>query len=148
MSIICWSMVPLPKVLTVTRASPRRQSVPQYTVSPRCFSTASLSPVSMDSSARSVPPQICPSAGIRSPARRHRMSPGPMSAMSSSVSVPSRRIRAVFGWRQMSLRMAEEASAREVVSRYLPKRIRESSTPPERKYSLSCSCAVKTVTAL
>ncbi len=60
---------------------------------------------------------------MRSPGRMRRIAPGPMLSIGTSVSVPSRLTRAVFGWRRRSPAMAAPACPRARASISRPSRI-------------------------
>ncbi len=132
-SIICSSTESLPIPLTDINTLPERFSVPEYSMSPIVFSTGTLSPVSMDSSTVQLPSITLPSTLIRSPGRTRIMSCCVISEISVSFSSAPRTTSAVFGRSRTRRRIALPASLREMVSRYFPKRINESSTHSERK---------------
>ena len=80
--------------------------VPPVTASPAAFTTGSVSPVSMDSSASVAPSTTTPSTGIFSPGRTRTVSPATTWANGTSRSSPPRTTRAVGGVRFMSDSMA------------------------------------------
>ena len=112
-STICESMVSAPTRLASTTSVPVPLIVAPVTGSPTAFSTGTGSPVSIDSSIDEWPSTTTPSTGALSPGRIRRRSPTLTLSSGISSSRPSgRMIRAVFGARSKSARIASPVRSR------------------------------------
>ncbi len=118
------SVVSAPTAVARTTSNPSRLIDPPVTRAPGSLSTGRLSPVSMASSTLPPPSASTPSAGIRSPGRTTRRSPGASEATATSMSTPSRRMRAVSGRSAVSARMAEAVLRLARPSSHLPSRMK------------------------
>ena len=103
----CASTLLAPTAVVSISNAPERLIVAPTTRSPASLSTASDSPVSIDSSTAPVPATMRPSTGIRSPGRTITSSPVRTSAMGTSTSVSPRRTRATAGCSRASCRSAD-----------------------------------------
>ncbi len=81
--------VSLPTWVALNLITPFLLRLAPMTLSPGCFSTGMLSPVSMDSSTEVRPSMTSPSTGIFSPGFTRRISPTSTSSMGISISLPS-----------------------------------------------------------
>jgi len=108
MRIICASTVSLPTFSALITKAPFWFIVPASTLSFNFFSTGMGSPLIILSSIKVSPSTISPSTGTRSPGRTLTLSPFFNSEIRISSSLPSRRIRAVFGCNPINLRIAIE----------------------------------------
>ena len=88
---MCPSVVSSPTFVVWTSIAPTSLSVPAYTMSPTCFSTARLSPVIAAWLTEAIPNATMPSTGIRSPERISTRSPLCTSSNETTRSCPSRR---------------------------------------------------------
>ena len=94
------SCVSAPTAVVRTTTRPSRLSAPPVTCCPTSRATGRLSPVSSDSSRCVRPSMIWPSVGSRSPGRTTTSEPTRSADSGTSISTPSRRIRAVSGRRR------------------------------------------------
>ena len=109
--------------------------VAPMTLSPACFSTGMLSPVSADSSTEDVPSSTTPSTGTLSPALTISTSPSWTSSTGMTLSTPLRSTVAVLGARSMSFVIASEVLPLARASIVLPMVMSVRIVPADSKYS-------------
>ena len=109
-------------------------TVAPVSLSPGCFRTGMLSPVSADSSTLPLPSTTRPSTGTEPPALTAIRSPRCKSAVSTVSSVPSGRMTvAVEGRRATIALMASEVLALARASRNFPRLMRVRIIPADSK---------------
>ena len=122
--IICASTVSVPIRLETNKKVPLALIVPVETSSPIFFSIGIGSPVNIDSSMLEWPSIITPSTAIRSPGRTRKVSSNPTSLIGTSISLPSRTTRAVFGCSPIKRFIASLVFPRAFISSAAPKLIK------------------------
>ena len=113
--------VSLPTFVASTFNKPSWLIVAPITPSPTFFSTGIDSPVTIDSSSEDWPSITLPSVGIFSPGLIIIISPTFTCSISTSFSLPSNKIRAVFTSSFKSPLKASEVFPLARTSKYLPK---------------------------
>ena len=131
--------VSLPTLVASTVSAPIVLSVAPVTLSPGCFSTGRLSPVSMDSSTADEPAWTIPSTGTDSPGRTRTRSPTWTCATGTVSCSPSpRNTVAVLGCNWASRRIASVVLLFARASSKRPSRIRVIITAAVSKYTWGC----------
>ena len=119
--IICARVVSSPTRSARHFKKPALFTVAETTLSPGCFSTGILSPVTAASSMLEFPSSTVPSTGTRLPGFTRKISPPRSSSVGISFSFPaSSRMTATLGDKSISFVMASLVFPLERLSKYLP----------------------------
>ena len=128
------SVVSAPTASVVTSSAPSRLIEPPVTPSPMRRVAGRLSPVTSDSSTWLRPSTMVPSTGMRSPGRSTTRSPTRTCSTAISVSMPSRRTRAVVGRSAFSAVIASAVCRVARASSHLPSSTSVMTTAEASKY--------------